>query len=201
MGHGSERCDVDRDDFSGADDDSSSSSFLDEEPSFNKLLRAFVLGATALGSLCNMYTTFLSAADNTTAAIETVALVFSHSRRVYCQPRRVFSPSWWTSVVLHFRAVDERRFVRNFRIPSIVMDEEVAAAEVNPAFTVSSRVSGRVDSTSKKVHMVIWRLGRPATVADCSELFGVSEGFVSKWTVIVLRFIKDVFGHRLWGRK
>ena len=49
--------------------------------------------------------------------------------------------------------------------------------------------------------MALWRLGRPASVNDCVELFGVSEGFVDLWTDRVLKFIRDVFGRRLYGRE
>lgn len=46
--------------------------------------------------------------------------------------------------------------------------------------------------------MGLWRLGRPATLSDCGELFGLSDGFVDHWTPIVLHFIRDNFGDRLW---
>ena len=172
---------------------SASESSGDDSPTY-RLVRILVLAATALGSLCNIYATSL-AANFTASAINAVVLVRTNSRRDYSQSRRVFSSGWWASVIPHFRAVDEKRFVRNFRIPSVLMDEIVSAAEVLPAFSVSSHVSERAETT---VHISNWRLSRPATVTDCSELFGVSEGFILRWSTTVYRFIKDVFGHRLW---
>ena len=94
-------------------------------------------------------------------------------RRDYSQPRRMFALQWYESVVPYFRAIDERRFVRNFRIPSILMDEIVSLAEQDPEFAIAARGLRYAESTAKKVHIAMWRLGRAASVSDCCEAFGV----------------------------
>lgn len=99
------------------------------------------------------------------------------------------------------RINDRVRFIRNFRVPPVVVDEIVKLAEEHPTFKVSDSNQSRAASVAKKVHMALWRLGRPATVSDCHELWGVSEGFVDKWTEIVLDFIVSHFGDRLYKRE
>ena len=122
-------------------------------------------------------------------------------RRDYSMPRRPQARDWWEVVVPHMRINDKRRFIRNFRVPPCVVDEIVQLAEQHPTFNISDHNHDHAVSVAKKVHMVLWRLGRPATVTDCHELFGVSEGFVDKWTEIVLHFIVSQFGHRLYKRE
>ena len=153
----------------------------------------------ALHSICTIYAVHIGRND-TANAMNAIALVVSNMRRDYSRPPRKFALEWWTSTVPYFRQCDEARFIRNFRIPSVVMDEIVTAAELHPDFAVAARVAGRAATTSKKIHMTMWRLGRSATVTDCSEIFAVSEGFIDKWTNICLAFIKAAFAHRLWGR-
>jgi len=95
------------------------------------------------------------------------------SRRDYTQPRRYAAREWWEEVVPR---MDDKRYVRNFRVPRSVMNEIIERAEQHPWFQVAQNNVGRAISTAKKVSMAIWRLGRSATIGDCSELFGMSEG-------------------------
>jgi hypothetical protein len=57
------------------------------------------------------------------------------------------------------------------------------------AFAVSGANASLTVSPKLKLHMALWRLGRPALLHDCSEQIGVSEGFIAKWTDIVFDFI------------
>jgi len=123
------------------------------------------------------------------------------TRRDYTKPRRPKTRDWWDDVVPDMRQNDRRRYIRSFRVPPCVVDEIVRKAEDHPHFRSSDINQGRAVSVSKKIHMGLWRLGRPATVNDCGELFGLSDGFVDKWTPIVLHFIFDNFGDRLWKRE
>lgn len=122
-------------------------------------------------------------------------------RRSYRRPPLPKARDWWDRVVPYMREHDRRRFKRCFRVSVKVADEIVAAAEMHPLFMVSSHNLSRAVSVSKKIHMTLWRLGRPATVGDCADLFGLSDGFVDYWTAICLQFIKDQFGDRIWKRK
>ena len=129
------------------------------------------------------------------------ALFQACSRRDYSLPRRPKTKDWWEKVVPDMRLNHRRRYIRNFRVPPCVMDEIVGCALQHPYFMTSDSNAARAIDVSKKVHMALWRLGRPATVADCGELFGVSDGFVEKWTPIVLYFIYIKFGDRIWKRE
>lgn len=167
------------------------------------LKRILGVGTAGLTAISTIYGELIrmSSPDSGSLVSLAVAADDSKKRRRYDLPPRYYSKDWWTSAVPYFRTCDEARFVRNFRVPSIVMDEIVSLAESHEAFAVAKRVSGRAETVSKKVHMTLWRLGRAATVSDCCELFAVSEGFVDKWTPIVLKFIISTFADRLWGRK
>jgi hypothetical protein len=166
--------------------------------------RPLLLILCAVVAIAQVYVSHLSseiaAYESAFLLAERAAVSEKGSRRDYSRARREMAHDWWEKVVPTLRD-DPPRFIRNFRVPISVMDEIVMAAERHPTFSVSGANAGRTASTALKVHMALWRLGRPALVADCAEHFGVSEGFVDKWTDKVFDFISEEFGHRLWGCK
>jgi hypothetical protein len=174
---------------------------MDDRPTAKKRsLRGLIIaGLLAIAALLRVYGIWLNTLPDLTV-LGGAVVAQSSSRRDYSRPRRPQAKDWWEKIVPHMREHDLRRFVRNFRVPPSVIDEIVIRASTHPAFIVSSWNVHRSESVSKKVHMTLWRLGRPAALNDCCELFGVSEGFVDKWTPIVLNFIQNEFGGRLWDR-
>ena len=172
----------------------------DDEPISDPSVLAVIISSVAVMAICQDLGSLLLRLDPFPVMMAAQASS-SSSRRDYSVPPRFFSREWWTASVPYFRQFDEKRFVRNFRIPSVLMDEIVSKAELHDTFAVSARVAGHAETTSKKVHMTLWRMGRAASLSDCCEQFAVSEGFVVKWTPIVLKFIISTFGHRLWGRE
>lgn len=93
--------------------------------------------------------------------------------------------------------LDDNRFVRAFRVPKSVFNRIVIAASSHPRMQPTANNRQRFLPVSLQVGIALWRMGRPVTVMDAANQFGVAEGSVVNCTDRVIDVLIDVFSSEI----